>query len=160
MRHHSPSTRCKDIEVNKTSTHSGSEVQHSLIKMSDHAAYEYKYEYQAKRALEECLDKIQSVGTFALFESLRSGVPNPGLMIGHTEIGLPLSNNGAQTLISASHPAPFGKGTETIVDLKVRKTWELSAGEFRIPNPEWEKVLMKRVLFPCVYKQWEVEYQK
>jgi hypothetical protein len=88
--------------------------------------------------LDECLTNIQSDGSFALFEALNNA-PNPGLYIkGSGTIGLPLSDHDAQAIISASHEAPFGKGEETIVDTGVRKTWEVSPGEFELKNPAWQ----------------------
>lgn len=89
--------------------------------------------------LDECLSNIKGTGTFALFESL-DNPPNPGLYLeqGGT-IGLPLSGRDAQAIISASHAAPFGKGEETIVDTRVRKTWELSPSDFELRNPAWKK---------------------
>ncbi len=89
----------------------------------------------------DCLDSIQSTSEFALFSSLPNP-PNPGRFLknGGT-IGLPLSSRDADAIISASHAAPFGKGEQTIVDEKVRKTWELSAGDFEIRNPVWDGFL-------------------
>ncbi|KAH6672517.1 hypothetical protein B0J14DRAFT_74998 [Halenospora varia] len=89
--------------------------------------------------LDECLSNIKGIGTFALFESL-DNPPNPGLYLkqGGT-IGLPLSGRDAQAIVSASHAAPCGKGEETIVDTRVRKTWELSPSDFELRNPAWKK---------------------
>jgi hypothetical protein len=91
--------------------------------------------------LNECLSNVQSDGSFALFEHL-SNPPNPGICLKNGElIGLPLSNRDAQIIVAASHAAPFGKGEETLVDSSVRKTWELSAGDFQIRNPAWKPFL-------------------
>lgn len=88
--------------------------------------------------LEECLTNVQSDGSFAMFEALNNA-PNPGLYLKSSGVvGLPLSDNDAQAIISASHEAPFGKGEETIVDTSVRKTWEISLGEFELRNPAWQ----------------------
>ncbi|KAI9882227.1 MAG: Sorting nexin mvp1 [Watsoniomyces obsoletus] len=71
---------------------------------------------------------------------------NPGLHIeGVGNVGLPLSDRDAKLIIEASHKAPFGKGSETIVDENVRKTWELNATQVRTRNPAWEKSL-ERIL--------------
>jgi hypothetical protein len=91
--------------------------------------------------LDECLSNVQSDGSFALFEHLSNPI-NPGICLKNGElIGLPLTNRDAQVIVAASHAAPFGKGEETLVDSSVRKTWELSAGDFRIRNPAWEPFL-------------------
>jgi hypothetical protein len=95
--------------------------------------------------LEQCLNDLQSAGDFALFEPLASTV-TPGLWIkGAGTIGLPLSERDAQAIIAASHQAPYGKGSETLVDVNVRKTWELAPDSFETRNPEWGDVI-KNVL--------------
>ncbi|KAK5257071.1 hypothetical protein LTR16_001675 [Cryomyces antarcticus] len=80
--------------------------------------------------------------------SMTSGVePNPvqpGLYIeGIGIVGLPLGERDAKAIIQASHQAPFGKGNETLVDVTVRKTWELNADQFQLRNPAWSKFLQK-----------------
>lgn len=43
--------------------------------------------------------------------------PNPALELkGAGTVGLPLSSRDASAIKEASHPAPFGKGSETIID--------------------------------------------
>ncbi|KAL9013162.1 MAG: hypothetical protein Q9173_002136 [Seirophora scorigena] len=56
-------------------------------------------------------------------------------------IGLPLSERGAVELRKACHQAPFGKGSETIIDTRVRNTWELNADQFEIRNQAWQAAL-------------------
>ena len=71
---------------------------------------------------------------------------NPGLFVqGIGKIGLPLSDRDAADLSRASHEAPFGKGSETVVDPTVRKTWELNPGQFELRNPAWPLTLQKVV---------------
>ena len=63
---------------------------------------------------------------------------NPGLYVSELGIiGLPLSNRDAMELSKASHQAPFGKGSETIVDTGIRRTWELDQSQFDFRNPDW-----------------------
>ena len=62
----------------------------------------------------------------------------PGLEVaGLGPVALPLTANAAKELIACCHQAPYGKGTETVVDTKVRKVWELDPGQFELLNPEW-----------------------
>jgi 2-oxoglutarate-Fe(II)-dependent oxygenase superfamily protein len=64
---------------------------------------------------------------------------NPGLEVfGAGLIGLPLTAEVAKKIIQASHASPFGKGTKTLVDESVRKSWELNADQFALRNPEWK----------------------
>jgi hypothetical protein len=34
--------------------------------------------------------------------------------------------------------APYGKGSETLVDEKVRKSWQIDAAKIRLSNPNWQ----------------------
>jgi len=57
------------------------------------------------------------------------------------EIGLPLSGRDAKLILSVSHQAPYGRGSDTIVDTGVRQTWELNADQFELRNPQWNTML-------------------
>ncbi|OTA67761.1 hypothetical protein K449DRAFT_364184 [Hypoxylon sp. EC38] len=92
---------------------------------------------QLKRELLKCLDKIQTAGRVATSNQHGSYV-NPGLMVADTLIPLPLVPRDAETIRSVCRQAPFGKGDETVVDISVRKTWELDHSQFRCANPDWE----------------------
>lgn len=86
-------------------------------------------------------------GSYAA-SGLLSDAPNPGLdVIGLGGLGLPLSEGDAQRLASFSEQASFGKGAETLVDLNVRKTWQIDASKIRFNNPEW-KTYFKTNLVP------------
>ena len=102
--------------------------------------------HELRAALDECLTNVRSSGSFAVFERLSNPV-NPGLYLkDYGSIGLPLSNGDAKVIISASHPSPFGKGSDTIVDSSVRKSWELSPSDFKIRNPAWQNFLQSIVV--------------
>lgn len=87
------------------------------------------------------LSAQKSSGSFAVSGILPNAV-NPGLSVqGIGTIGLPLSDRDAKALIGASHQAPYGMGTETVVDTAVRKTWELNKDQIKIRNPAWRGLL-------------------
>lgn len=66
----------------------------------------------------------------------------PGLYVDKLgDIGLPLAAAEAKRLIKVCKQAPYGKGTETIVDTKVRKVWELDPQYFSLKNPKWETMI-------------------
>lgn len=94
-----------------------------------------------KLALQDCLDDVKAAGSFAAqFHS--SLYPNPGLYIkGIGLVGLPLSTKDAKAIIRCSKQAPFGRGDETVVDISVRRTWELDTSKFEIRNPAWVEYL-------------------
>ena len=66
----------------------------------------------------------------------------PGLHVKNFgDVGLPLSPTEAKRLIKICHQAPYGKRTETVVDTKVRKVWELDPTSFSLDNPKWEAAI-------------------
>ena len=66
----------------------------------------------------------------------------PGLEVeGLGAVRLPLGKAQARKLVKLCHQAPYGKGTETVIDLDVRRTWELDPEEFQLTNPKWEALL-------------------
>ncbi len=66
----------------------------------------------------------------------------PGLYVKKIgDIGLPLSATEAKRLIKVCQQAPYGKGTETVVDTKVRKVWELDPSHFSLNNPKWAETI-------------------
>ncbi|KAI9771775.1 MAG: hypothetical protein M1835_006386 [Candelina submexicana] len=94
-----------------------------------------------KDQLHQCLSNVNAFGSFATF-GISANAVNPGLFItGIGPIGLPLSPRDAKAIKKASHQAPFGKGSDTIVDTSVRKTQEIDAHQYELRNPAWQKYL-------------------
>jgi hypothetical protein len=94
----------------------------------------------------DALDEIEAAGTFASYAQLKlSNLGDTlGLFVhGVGDIGVPLQEEQARQLIAQSRQAPYGKGSETIVDTSVRNTWELDASQFEFRNPAWSRVLDK-----------------
>ncbi len=63
----------------------------------------------------------------------------PQLQIeGLGELALPLCEAQAEQLIKLCAKAPYGKGTQTLVDENVRKVWELDNSKISSGNPAWQ----------------------
>ncbi len=70
----------------------------------------------------------------------------PGLQINELgELSLPLGKTQARELINLCQQAPYGKGTETVVDTDVRRVWELDTDQFTLINPEWSDLITEIV---------------
>lgn len=66
----------------------------------------------------------------------------PGLEVGELgALSLPLGKTQARKLIKLCRQAPYGKGMETLVDIDVRRTWELGPDQFELTNPKWGKLV-------------------
>ncbi|TRX91662.1 hypothetical protein FHL15_007444 [Xylaria flabelliformis] len=98
--------------------------------------------------LGNCLDRIQSMGDVAAMKRYQLA-PNPVLQVGDEIIPLPLTNHGVELIKKLGRQAPFGKGSRTVVDLTVRRTWELSVDECDIRNPNWGSFLQTIVNDVC-----------
>jgi hypothetical protein len=84
----------------------------------------------------DALDSIQALGTFANAHSLDA--IHPGLVVQDVgPIRLPLQEAQAKQMIAKARQAPYGKGSETIVDTSVRNTWELDPGQFQLTDLHW-----------------------
>jgi predicted 2-oxoglutarate/Fe(II)-dependent dioxygenase YbiX len=56
-------------------------------------------------------------------------------------IALPLLPVQAKQLIRAATRAPHGRGSDTIIDTNVRRTWQIAAGRVRIGGKHWGQTL-------------------
>ncbi|KAH8897397.1 hypothetical protein GQ53DRAFT_838018 [Thozetella sp. PMI_491] len=91
------------------------------------------------------LDGIKSGGKIATSAHYTT-YANPGLQIdGEKLIPLPLTARDAEAIKSVCRRAPFGKGDETVVDMSVRKTWELDHSQIKLANPAWSQFFKELV---------------
>ena len=101
-----------------------------------------------QRALYDQISEIHSTGSFATFGVI-DGFIHPGISVDSIGIvGLPLSKQDADALILMTQKAPFGKGTETLIDESFRKTWQFDEANIQFLNKKWQDCLdriVKRV---------------
>ncbi|KAA1473723.1 hypothetical protein DENSPDRAFT_780596, partial [Dentipellis sp. KUC8613] len=71
------------------------------------------------------------------------GIPDVGV------IGLPLTSREAEVVKSKATQAPFGKGERTVVDTKVRDTWEIDGRSITFSNPLWDQFISRIVGEVC-----------
>src|SRR3954452_21826975 len=91
-------------------------------------------------ALSDVLDRIDRPGSFCVSGSAPAVLP--GLEVeGLGPVGLPLNTRQAKELIKHCHQAPYGKGTETLVDTSVRRVWRMEPDRFLLTNPEWGQLI-------------------
>lgn len=89
-------------------------------------------------ALFDHISEVRSSGSFATFGSI-GNFAHPGISVDSVgPVRLPLSEGDAHALIQMSRQAPFGKGTETLVDVSVRDTWEIDAAKVQFLNKAWQ----------------------
>jgi hypothetical protein len=91
----------------------------------------------AKEGLLRLLDSLGESSEFATYGSLPPVLP--GLEVeGVGTVGTPVSAADAKRLIAQATQAPYGRGEETIVDMEVRRVWQLEPWQFALRNAEWE----------------------
>lgn len=86
------------------------------------------------------LGKIDRPGTFCAHGVLPAVFP--GLTVaGEGPVALPLASQQAESLKIRARQAPYGKGAQTLVDVDVRRVWEIDAEKVSFANPAWEAVV-------------------
>ncbi|EED16610.1 conserved hypothetical protein [Talaromyces stipitatus ATCC 10500] len=96
---------------------------------------------ELKGNLLDTLSEIQSNGTFITAKELSTAII-PGLHVpGIGAIGLPVTPDQVKAMIQSSRMSPYGKGSETLVNESVRKSWQLDANQFSLQNPLWKAQL-------------------
>lgn len=66
----------------------------------------------------------------------------PGLQVeGVGPVAPPLLREQAERLVSVARQAPFGRGSETLVDTDVRRTWQIDAGQVSLTGRTWADTL-------------------
>lgn len=91
----------------------------------------------------EFFDRLADIKTFGDFACMTrySHHINPGLELAGSLVPLPLVTRDADAIKAQCEQAPFGRGDDTVVDVSVRKTWQLDASLFRCSNPAWPAFL-------------------
>jgi hypothetical protein len=99
---------------------------------------------QFQQQLLKILQSVDRPGTFCVSGRLPAVLP--GLEVtGLGSIALPLEKRQAAALRKQAHQAPYGKGTQTLVDTDVRRVWEIDAEQVVLANPEWVNVVEQAV---------------
>ena len=89
-----------------------------------------------------CLTNLKGSGKFISVQTTKFVFP--GLEVnGVGEIAYPVNEVQARALIQVAHKAPFGKGSETILDNNVRSAWEIDADKLAFNGSRWAGVLDK-----------------
>lgn len=100
--------------------------------------------------IHEVLSNQKSLNTFAIGGEIKSGI-NPLVSIdGVGLIGFPVANELLQRLISAMEQAPFGLGLDTVIDLNVRRAWQIDGSKMNIGKLWRSEVLSPIVSEVCV----------
>lgn len=89
-----------------------------------------------KKSFEELLQSIDRPGDF--FTHGRLLVPMPVLEVdGVGSLSFPVPDVQVRALIEVAQRAPYGKGTETLVDTSVRDCWQIDAERVRLGGRAW-----------------------
>lgn len=90
------------------------------------------------------LAKVDRPGTFCTSGELPTVLP--GLEVAaFGQVPVPLTKRDAAKLKKLAQQAPYGKGTQTLVDTNVRRVWEIDAGQVTLTNPQWSGVVQQAV---------------
>lgn len=93
--------------------------------------------------LEGVAELLGELGAPETFSSQRTA-PAADLHLevkGVGRIRFPVSRRQAEMLCGVGRPAPYGRGEKTLVDPKVRDTWEIPKSRVKIDRRRWKKTL-------------------
>ena len=103
------------------------------------------FETNVKTVL-EALKECKKLGVFCSHEEAQELPTTIGLEVNNLgPISLPLDDFQANRLVEMCQQAPFGKDNQTLVDLKVRDSFQLDPSQVKITHPDWEQQLEKLV---------------
>ncbi|MEB2775068.1 2OG-Fe(II) oxygenase [Algoriphagus sp. D3-2-R+10] len=88
----------------------------------------------------DSLNQIKGKGSFMTSHAVPFVFPR--LLIQNLgEISFPVNELQAKALIQVARKAPFGKGSQTIVDDAVRSAWEIDSDKLQFNGNEWDKLI-------------------
>ena len=88
--------------------------------------------------LKRLLMSIDRPGDYCAYGKILA--PMPVLTVaGMDALSFPVPGDQVKALIARSHPSPFGKGAETLLDSKVRDSREIAPEEFSIEGAGWSE---------------------
>jgi len=94
----------------------------------------------ARERLARVLDGSAEPGAF----SVRLSVPARGVgltVAGAGPISFPVKAPQAKQMIAVAEPARFGRGEQTLTDLSVRDTWEITPDQAALTGLDWDTIL-------------------
>jgi len=95
-------------------------------------------------ALPAILRQVRRPGDFYATGTLEVHLPRLEVA-GVGAIALPLLAAQAEQLIAVAEQAPYGRGSETLIDTDVRRTWQVGAERVRISGKAWDQGLAATV---------------
>ena len=103
-----------------------------------------------------CLKDLKGSGKFISVHTTEFQFP--GLEVnGVGEIAYPINEMQAKALIQVAQKAPFGKGSETIVDSNVRSASEIDASQLNFKGERWA-AFSKRCLLCHLYQGFGLHF--
>ena len=87
-------------------------------------------------AIEKLLQSIDRPGDFCVHGRRLAALPRLRVQ-GAGALSFPVPEDQIRALIGAAEPAPYGKGTETVVDRSVRNCWQIGPERVRLAGAAW-----------------------
>ncbi len=87
-------------------------------------------------AIEKLLRSIDRPGDFCVHGRRFAAMPRLRVK-GAGALSFPVPETQIRALIGAAEPAPYGKGTETVVDRSVRDCWQIGPERVRLAGAAW-----------------------
>ena len=97
---------------------------------------DYDIEYADEQQLEKLLRSVDRPGGFCTHG--RMFVPMPSLEVESVGvISFPVPDAQVRSLVDVAERAPYGKGTDTLIDTSVRDCWQIDTARIRLGGSVW-----------------------
>lgn len=96
--------------------------------------------HQLKPNLIKAISNVKGNGSFYSYGKSDFIIPRMKVD-SELEVTFPLQRETAERLMDYSIQAPYGKGSDTLVDTKIRQTWEIDGSKITFGNPKWKNLL-------------------
>ena len=90
--------------------------------------------------LESALTQVTRPGDYCVHGTLELPLPHIDVQRVGT-LSWPLPKAQAQALIAIAERAPYGRGTQTLIDPEVRNAWQIGAAQLSIGGKSWPRTL-------------------
>jgi len=92
------------------------------------------------KLLAELLESVDRPGSYCVGDTIHVLMPKISVD-GVGELSFPVSKSQIDALIGVAERAPYGKGTDTLIDTSVRDCWQIDASHLRMTGGAWPKSL-------------------
>lgn len=133
---------CETMEDQRRAGNHSTSVQEASPHEITHKTHRKNHIYSNAAEICDLITKYnenpEELSTFSVGGEIEGPCGVPAVHVdGVGRIAYPLCKEQTVTLLSVANQAPFGKGKETVVDVEVRRAWQINSNLVHINDCSW-----------------------